>query len=574
MQNDIFLKKNGKIEYLLNILTLTILLVLSVFAIVKTIFVSFDIDEGYAIAQAYRMVQGDHLVANMWEPHQFSGYFSAIFVWFFLKITGGAIGIVVFLRIVGTLIHLLIGLYFIYTFRQMVPHHIQILLFLLHMNFLPKWLQIPEFELMSYWFLLLSGCFMWKFFSQKKRSLYLILLGLCMLLQVANYPTLIFLYPIYMYGLFKMSERPIREMIISTLAALIPGICFIAYLFSYMDFKTFQIAIKNILSDPSHATVKISSKILSYGIELLVDAVLLVAVFGICYFFLLFFKKIKERRVFMAFLFGSILLEFIHVIGCLFFDQNQFFMQERYFFFFLFYLYARKNIGQYKEKERCLFYFCIIPAVTATIMAALLSNMTLSVAYSKLFICIPMLIIIFFMDKRDISQKRFWEYASIVFTIGGLIVCKLLLIRVTGCLPLTLNARMEKIADGPVKGIYVIEETARAYNNDFPFISENINSRDKLFYFGAETITYLYTKAEVCTASVQGTSVFNQTFLDYFFMHPDKFPTVIAVDKEFEKADFYRYHPDSNAVKEWIATLRYDKKIETEYMDLYIGVSQ
>lgn len=45
------------------------MILLSLLAILKSIYISFDIDEGYAIAQSYRLLKGDRLIAEMWEPH-------------------------------------------------------------------------------------------------------------------------------------------------------------------------------------------------------------------------------------------------------------------------------------------------------------------------------------------------------------------------------------------------------------------------------------------------------------------------------------------------------------------------
>lgn len=57
-------------------------------AILKTIFVSIDIDESYAISQAFRLVQGDKLLIDMWEPHQLSAYPTAFLLKLFVTITG------------------------------------------------------------------------------------------------------------------------------------------------------------------------------------------------------------------------------------------------------------------------------------------------------------------------------------------------------------------------------------------------------------------------------------------------------------------------------------------------------
>ena len=62
----------------------------SVLAMLKTIFFSMDIDESYAISQAYRLVKGDRLIFDMWEPHQFSAYPAAVLMKKACKIESGS----------------------------------------------------------------------------------------------------------------------------------------------------------------------------------------------------------------------------------------------------------------------------------------------------------------------------------------------------------------------------------------------------------------------------------------------------------------------------------------------------
>ncbi len=54
--------------------------VLTILAVLKCCFVSFDIDEAYAIAQSYRLAIGDHMFSQMWEPHQMSSFGAALFI--------------------------------------------------------------------------------------------------------------------------------------------------------------------------------------------------------------------------------------------------------------------------------------------------------------------------------------------------------------------------------------------------------------------------------------------------------------------------------------------------------------
>ena len=66
-----------------------LLAVLTVLAFAKSIWISLDMDESYAVALGYRMARGDMLVRDMWEPHQFSGFLAALFTGPYLLLRGG-----------------------------------------------------------------------------------------------------------------------------------------------------------------------------------------------------------------------------------------------------------------------------------------------------------------------------------------------------------------------------------------------------------------------------------------------------------------------------------------------------
>ena len=39
-----------------------------------------------AASMAYRLVQGDRMFLEMWEPHQTSAFFSAAFLWLYMQL--------------------------------------------------------------------------------------------------------------------------------------------------------------------------------------------------------------------------------------------------------------------------------------------------------------------------------------------------------------------------------------------------------------------------------------------------------------------------------------------------------
>ena len=541
---------------------------LTVLGIIKTIFISSDIDEAYAITQAYRLCKGDKMLLNMWEPHQFSAYLPAVFMKLFIEITGGTNYVVIFLRIIGSLIHIGLG-YWLYKIScKFICKKESLFLFLLHINFLTKWLQIPEFELMHYWYTLIIFLALISYYRISSKKIYLSISGICMMLQLLNYPTMILIYPFYMIAILKVGKKIRSELVISTISAIIPGIFFIIYLFSYMNMNNFFKSLSYVMSDPSHMERSLSERMLDFGISALIDisliAGLLVVIFLIVYMIM---RKDIKKIVLISFAIEVIIYCIIQIYGCLFMDENQFFMQSRYLLIAIFgiFLYV-----VFKQKEKEIFWFGIIPGFISMFAALILTNMTMNVAYSKLYICVISCFLLFFKVNEE-KKYKITSYITCLALLISLIICKLVLIRVTGCLPVTIKANLEKIEAGPLKGIYMVERTANTINDNWSFISKYVSETDNLFYFGCENLIYLCTESNISAASVQGTSVFNQNFLDYFKENPNKYPTVVAVDKNFNTDYYMVYNPYNYIIADWIKEdFEYTNIIETDNMILYI----
>lgn len=543
-------------------------------SIIKTLIVSSDIDEAYAVALAYRLLHGDKILLDMWEPHQFSSYLPAIFMKIFIEITGGTDYIVIYLRIIGIVFHYILGFWLYKISSQFVGKIESLFITLLHANFLAKWIQIPEFELMHYWYLLIVFLCLISYYHISSKSRYLIISGIFMMLQLCNYPTMILLYPFYMLGIFKMNKNRLKEIFISTISATIPGIIFIGYLFSYMNLEKFMRSLSFVMSDPSHMERKLSERMFDFCISATKDIGMLTISFGIIFILLYILYKEKKniKQILIVTFFISIILWcFIQIIGCLFFDKNQFYLQNRYLLISIFGIYIY-SIS--KKRELSIYWFGIIPGFISLISTLLVTNMTLNVAFSKLFICVLSCFLLVFInqknDRENYKDIKLISYFSCSILLLSLILCKLVLIRVTGCLPVTINAKFEKVEVGPLRGIYMVERTASTINKNFKLVKEYINKNDNFLYFGCENMIYLCTDANISAASVQGTSVFNEDFLNYFEEHPEKYPTVIAVDKNFNTDYYMVYNPYNYIVNEWIEKeYEYNKKIESEDMILY-----
>ena len=96
-----------------------LLMVGAVLVNIKSVFTDFDVDSEYAVAMAYRMVQGDRLIAEMWEPHQTSAFLSAFFMKIYIELFKTTTGIVLYLHGIGVAMK---GAFTCFLYRTMKPY--------------------------------------------------------------------------------------------------------------------------------------------------------------------------------------------------------------------------------------------------------------------------------------------------------------------------------------------------------------------------------------------------------------------------------------------------------------------
>ncbi len=198
----------------------TLLLLVSVLAAVKIIFVDYSMDEEYQIVMAYRNLSGDTLFGTMWEPHQTSAFLCVWLMWLFRLVTGGMTGVVLFLRVVTLGIQLLLTVWLTKVFRKFLERDQAFLLGCCYFNIVPKLIQIPDFSNLQLWGLTVTVLSLLQYYSLAKEvqkgkgpflKIWLVSAGLGMSLAVLAYPASILSFPFFLavivYGSGKRGEQ-------------------------------------------------------------------------------------------------------------------------------------------------------------------------------------------------------------------------------------------------------------------------------------------------------------------------------------------------------------------------------
>jgi len=412
-----------------------------------------------------------------------------------------------------------------------------------------------------------------------------------------SYPTLILLYPVYVAGIIVL-ERKVRkisqqtgdvkaiflDILWFTLGALIPGMIFVIYLLSYMSPNEFMRYVAYIFQDESHTLVSTSDKWKIFGadfVEIIKN--------NIAYVVISFFIHRLLGRKWK--LFGRFVPTFIMLIsltqafGCLFGNQNQFYMTWR---FFVIGVCGLVLALQYSDSRiSAIMWFAVLPGFVTVLSVLIMTNMDMNTSIAKMFISVIgcVLILHFYPVKSDrasdnaedkLQAERKLRYrtgdvhVAAICMLAGLFVCKLIQIRVSGCTETTIMAPLTRIQEGPAAGIYMLADEATVLEDDYRELTTILTPEDKLLYIGSENIVYLWTDAQVATPSTQGTNAYNQMFIDYYKEHPEKMPTVIVKDKELGQNPAYYNSPQNYILYDWIEEeFGYTECLETNYMTIY-----
>lgn len=569
------------------------LLILTLLSFLKGVFISLDIDESYAAALGYRMARGDRLLKDMWEPHQFSGFLAALLTASYIRLRGNTEYLIIYLRIAGALIHTGLGLFL---YRRMKLRFHRLFAFgivILHLNFLPKWIQMPEFELMHYWCLLGIFLVLDAYFDRgdKNRSILPFIGGCLLVCAILCYPTMVFLYPFYILAFYMLEKQFWKSSFLFTLGTLCSGILVPACLLRYMSFEECKRYLSYLFLDTSHSAYTMEEKWAqyfgqmwkqgrSYAAYLLIAACLVLLVFMVykmtCREKARFMEDI-EAAVIMTLTTTGLLMQGKAVYAFFFLDKNQFFFQVRYLAIIL----PAVFLGlRYHRRMARWFYLCILPGLLSIPAVLFVTNMDTNVTYAKAYPAVLGSFLIFGQYIGKCVERTFWkkslswlQYLLGGMVLAGLFVCRLLLIRVSGCLPVTVFAPLAKMESGAEKGIWVLEQSAEIWNDNYRELEKYAGKEDKVLYIGAENLIYAKLEALPATPSTLSTTTFDEMFLYYYAEHPDRIPNVIVYDKTFGEdpvyAISYAFSEQSSALYKWI-TENYAGAEKTETAHLII----
>ena len=569
---------------------------LSVLAVGRSLIIGMDADEQYAVTLAYRMAKGDQMIREIWDPHQTSALLPALLIKVFSFFSKDNAFLFLYLRTAGILFQAWVSFLWYRGMRSEYGTRPAMLTAFVLFHTLPKWIVTPEFANQQLLFWILAILCLYSF-EKKRKSRYCVLAGLALCFTVLAYPSCAMLFIPYVIWL---GRRERRGAVLLALTCAAGAAVFMVSLFSGLSFSEFGLYMKQILSDPTH-NAGIWEKLCAYcreaaGLAVFLLIYLLIGLSILCMIYKAVYRGIGLKEAFRG-KGSSIFLAVLCIAAA---DQVRLWLFEHtptvHPQLHYLVLYAMGGFLYYtgsEEKKRSrntLYGLAWLPSLAGFGAVLLLTNLDLKASFVHL---LPGMLaaLLFWCDNRSgqemIAGKAVTpleadsaKRAKIQHQAAGLfqgVVLPLLwvlfligargyLVRADEGMPANVFLVKQKALYGAAKNVYCSYMTGFQYNSDYLFIEENLEPETKALYIGRELpIVYLMNHMEVCAPSVISTPVFDERYLKYYEMNPEKKPEVIVIDKGY----FQAMEETPGFISDWVKE-EYDWETRKESEFLWI----
>lgn len=529
--------------------------------VLKNIFVGADTDEGYGIMVGYRLAAGDRLLLDMWEPHQTSAIFTALFIRPFLRIMGGEADFLnIYLRVVYFAVHGLISWGIYRTFQSCVPNMGKgdsVGLALIFFTCSPKSIFVPEYSNLHIWFFaLLCMGFMWYYCETsplRGRKWVMALAGLFLTCDVLAYPSMVLLLPFCLIFIVRKSRGSrLKDCTAFILPCVILAAAFLGYVLSYMTPEQLAQSVGHVLGDGSHQT-DAGNKLITYledfgimGLELLVSAGLALGISAL--YLRVCRKKGGEKRFSVCFLVSFLA---IHILSMFFIwftsEYNAAYSRLIYIGAALtgLWCYAKS-----KTRVKTGLYLIVLSAVNY-IAVTFLSNWgpNLLTPYFVMG-CIGG----FLCWRSYLSECEFRWKEKVFPACCGILACSCLFgytFRIIGgeTVPSTIFEVRGYNHDGFRKWILTSYMTAYRYNKNMEIWSEAVPDGSTVLYVGPSQFFYMLGDCVIASPNTISTPTYDESLLTYWEQNPERYPDVVVFESWFGEI---RVAEEDSFIMQWV----------------------
>lgn len=521
-----------------------IIILMVILVNIKRVFTDLGVDFEYAIAQSYRMAMGDHMMVQMWEPHQTSAFLCAFFIKIYMMLTGTTTGIGLYLNIVGLGVKSCVAYLFYRTFQRYCDKNILFLMSAFFMTASAKGLILLEFSNMMVYFSILVCCSLFTYFQKQEldaqKKIWLILGAGCFCLEVLSYPSTIILYPFLLAVLCRYSVTKKKDMALFSCVCSILGVAFLIFLISQTGLEQFLVSAKYIITgDSSHGVGRLAEQIKIY----ITDLGSIVILFCMCAMIAFFIGKgLKHKKIVISG-FGYLEIFMVVLLSCIFvvilFDVSVSSLPLTFrslygtaYVPFMFLAYRMKKYCS--REEQMASYIGIGLSIGSGLAVLLLTNLTLlmTIPYLILGVMVSMMSVGEYLNAVMPEKKVFRRYGMLILFLLMIMFRSIYVYFPSGNVHATILSVRQVVKDGPMMGLFTDYIGGYIRNANLDDWKQYVSEGDKILIVGdtVSAIGYLYENTEVCVDSTICTPTYDEKLLAYWELNPQKEPNVVILD--------------------------------------------
>lgn len=515
----------------------TLLLVGSFLAAMKCIFIGYQMDEGYAIAMSCRILSGDKLITQIWDPHQTSAFFSEFLIRIYTLLFHTTAGVAIWLRIWGTLIHGALSFGIFRVLRRCLYKEYAFYLALLYFNLLPKGYVTPEFSNLLIWFftlLLLELFHLEQQDGDRKRLFTSLRCGLWMCGMVLSYPSAVIVFPFFAWYLWKREKNGKKYALAFAAVCLAGSALYMGYLLSYMSVdELFYNLHCMMLGNSGHTNVTLLQKFSAYALQcvrsLLISGGYALAAWGL----LKLSGRSSENRAesFAGVMYLTLILATVlPLIRWLLTptNNNYFYIHTVYFTLFLF---VFAILRRTEEKSRGLITLWMSGSALVLLAVLLLTDLSIltSIRYLLPGIVMGIAAILIYSGQYAPNVCQKYGKAFVLIWCFAAVFIKGWEYRGDQDLPQNITRVRGIISVGPAKGILAEYMQCAMHESLYSEMQEYIEPGDKVFLLENDATGYLFQDLEIASYTTISDPRYDDTLLKYWELYPDKYPDVMII---------------------------------------------
>lgn len=500
---------------------------------VKMVFASFNNDSAICAVMSLRMVRGDRLFVEMWEPHQTSSILPAILSNIYLALFKSTEGIVIWLQFCGMVIFAVVALLIVFMLRKHLPvsilNYCALLVFLLR----PKFSSMPDYVNMSIAFTTLLWIFLLKYAYERKKG-YLIGGSVFACMAALAYPSNVLLFFLIVLIVYFLNNKRGKDClwVLLTYFSFFGIFVAVVMIRGNLNLSGLLEACINIFGADGHSNFKTSGwgyfSYTVYGIFICAGLA------GIAFVI----KKMSKKSFlgiyaivsFALMVVLNLLLPFVQKI----YEQTYEWIYINYvvslsYMVIGFIVYMKSKPGE-KEKTAYILGLCISVAVFVNTLILTDLPLASALGYMPLGLTVSIIPLTqYSSNEPKIKCRYIFAICILAFTaFYQLFLCSDSQRRV-----ITLYDIENYVRTGPEKYCISTLQYCNRVKEGLPEWKENVSDKDSVLIipgYPYELVGYLYSEAKMSNYSATSApSLYEDKLLLYWEKFPDRKPTVIAV---------------------------------------------